>query len=203
MENGESPDGAAHCRSSCEGPPEPRVTQARRTAGLGGADSWVFYGQPLSTPCHSLLHSGDLREEGRTSQTPISEKLLPGSPCQPSLLPACGTQRWWLEKGWTRRWRGLVPERHWAEVLRGAWALATPTPATVSRGAEGWPSLQETVELSPGCSWRAGWGRMPPSQPPQTQLTNCPTKWEMIYSDGWELHEICGFVEGGGGVGGR
>ena len=41
---------------------------------------------------------------------------------------------------------------------------------------------------------------MPPSQPPQTQLNIChPTKWEMVYSDGWGLPEVCALGQGRGG----
>lgn len=135
LENGESPDGAARCSPSCEGSPEPRATQARRTAGLRGAGSWVFYGgSPFSaTATGSLPHSGDLREAGSTSQTPMMLLVPPsvGPPCtQPSEHSGGGWRR-----GCTRSWRGLVlGKRHWG---RGAERGLGPGGSNPSNGFQG------------------------------------------------------------------
>ena len=87
-----------------------------------------------------------------------------------------------------------------AKVWGGARAPEAPSPATVSRRAGGWPSFQEALEPSPGCSWWVGGGG---GRSLQHNLINfChPTKWEMVYSDGWGLPEVCACDGGrGGGV---
>lgn len=98
----------------------------------------------------------------------------------------------------------VLGKLHWG---RGAERGLVPGGSNPSNGFQGsrrgWPSFQEA---GGAVSWlqlvgrvRVGVGILLPS-PHRHNLLKvcCPTKWEMVYSDGWVLLEMCGFVEGGG-----